>query len=310
MMQIFNNDRKRLKYLFVCMFTVLSVVLSSCEGADRGERTSGTEDPAGSVALEEIPEYSGDPYIEINQNQPDFSKDELVTDSYESYSRLDEFGRCGEVSACIGKDLMPTEERGKIGQIKPTGWHTVKYEQVEGRYLYNRCHLIGYQLSGENANERNLITGTRYMNTEGMLSFENEVAEYVKDTGNHVMYRITPVFEEDNLVASGVQMEAESVEDAGEGVSYNVYVYNVQPGIEIDYATGESAESEDSEKLSEADTETEGEDYYILNKNTRKFHAPDCTSVEDIKPQNKKEYSGDRDNLTAQGYEPCGRCKP
>lgn len=190
----------------------------------------------------EIPvadEYSEQPYIAINNNMPTF--EEVSTKSFESYSSLDELGRCGVAYACIGKDLMPTEERGSIGSVKPTGWQTVKYDIVDGKYLYNRCHLIGFQLSGENANERNLITGTRYMNVEGMLPFENMVADYVKETGNHVMYRVTPVFEGDNLLASGVQMEAYSVEDDGEGICFNVYVYNVQPGITIDYTDGDSA---------------------------------------------------------------------
>ena len=188
--------------------------------------------------LEDIPEYMGKPYVEINYNQPDFTEEELTTRSYEEYSELDELGRCGVAEACIGEDLMLAKERESISSITPTGWQNEEYDIVDGAYLYNRCHLIGYQLTGENANEENLITGTRYMNTEGMLPFENEVADYIHGTENHVMYRVTPVFEGSNLVASGVQMEAESVEDDGEGISFNVYVYNVQPGIEIDYATG------------------------------------------------------------------------
>lgn len=167
--------------------------------------------------------------------------EEYTTESFETYSELDALGRCGVAYANISKDLMPTEERGEIGMIKPSGWHTVKYpEVIEDLFLYNRCHLIGYQLSGENANEKNLITGTRYLNVEGMLPFENKVAAYVRKTGNHVLYRVTPVFEGDNLVAEGVLMEAFSVEDAGKGVEFCVFAYNIQPGIEIDYATGES----------------------------------------------------------------------
>ena len=188
-----------------------------------------------------IPAYAGDPYVVINQNQPFFTESEYTTDSFEQYSELDALGRCGAAYACVGTDLMPTEERGGIGQVKPTGWHTVKYDSVEGKYLYNRCHLIGYQLTGENANEKNLITGTRYLNTEGMLPFENMVADYVKETGNHVLYRATPVFEGENLLAAGVLLEAYSVEDQGKGVMFNVFCYNVQPGIEIDYATGDSS---------------------------------------------------------------------
>lgn len=194
------------------------------------------------MTLSEIPEYSGEPYIEVNGNEPDFPEEEWAEESFETYSELDSLGRCGVAYANVGTDLMPTEKRGNIGHVKPSGWQTVKYDIVDGKYLYNRCHLIGYQLSGENANKGNLITGTRYMNVEGMLPFENMVADYVKETDNHVLYRVTPMFDGNDLVAKGVHMEAYSVEDAGEGISYNVYVYNVQPGIEIDYATGESEE--------------------------------------------------------------------
>lgn len=186
-------------------------------------------------------EYKGVPFIEVNGNIPYFTEEESTTESFEYYSELDDLGRCGVTCANIGKDLMPTEERGEIGMVKPSGWHTIKYpEVIEDLFLYNRCHLIGYQLSGENANEKNLITGTRYFNVEGMLPFENEVARYVRKTGNHVLYRVTPIFEGENLVAEGVLMEAYSVEDQGRGVEFCVFVYNVQPGIVIDYVTGES----------------------------------------------------------------------
>lgn len=196
------------------------------------------------INIGDIPSYSGSPYVEINNNVPEFEEDDKTEKSFEEYSQFDRLGRCGVAFANVGVDIMPTEERGRIGMVKPTGWHTVKYDSVDGKYLYNRCHLIGYQLTGENANEENLITGTRYMNVEGMLPFENMVADYVKETGNHVLYRVEPVFEGDNLLASGVHMEAESVEDNGEGVSFNVYVYNAQPGISIDYRTGESSQLE------------------------------------------------------------------
>lgn len=193
------------------------------------------------LSMDSIPAYSGEPYVAVNDNVPEFRDSDLSTSSYEYYSDLDELGRCGVVYACIGTDLMPTEERGNIGSVKPTGWHTVKYDVVDGNYLYNRCHLIGYQLSGENANTKNLITGTRYLNVEGMLPFENMVADYVKETNNHVMYRVSPVFEGSDLLASGVQIEAKSVEDNGAGILFNVYCYNVQPDIEIDYTTGDSS---------------------------------------------------------------------
>lgn len=194
-----------------------------------------------SFNLDDIPEFDeSKPYVVINNNLPNFKDEDLNTKSFEKYSELDELGRCEVVFANIGIDTMPTEERESIGQIKPTGWHTVKYDSVDGKYLYNRCHLIGYQLTAENANEKNLITGTRYMNVEGMLPFENKVANYIEETGNHVLYRVTPIFKGNNLLASGVQIEAKSVEDKGEGILFNVYVYNNQPGIKIDYLTGKS----------------------------------------------------------------------
>lgn len=192
------------------------------------------------VTLSSLPDYSGSPYVEIDGNEPDFPKSDFTTESFETYSELDSLGRCGTAYANIGQDLMPTGPRGSIGQVKPTGWHTAKYDNVDGKYLYNRCHLIGYQLTAENANRKNLITGTRYLNVDGMLPFENMVADYIHETGNHVLYRVTPVFDGSNLVASGVEMEAESVEDQGESISFHVFCYNVQPGIGIDYATGDS----------------------------------------------------------------------
>lgn len=255
------------------------------------------------VSLEDVPAYSGEPYVEIDGNVPGFSEEDRVAQSFESYASLDLLGRCGTAYACISTDLMPTEERGSIGQVKPSGWQTVKYDFVDGKYLYNRCHLIGYQLTAENANEQNLITGTRYLNVEGMLPFENMVADYIRETGNHVLYRVTPVFEGDNLVASGVQMEALSVEDEGEGICYNVYCYNVQPGVEIDYATGESREA-DAAQTDHAAEEQE----YVLNISSKKIHLPGCASVADIGENNKEYYTGSYEDLLAQGYSPCGNC--
>ena len=219
---------------------------------------------------------------------------------------------------------MPTEERGSIGQVKPTGWHTVKYDCVDGKYLYNRCHLLGYQLTGENANEENLITGTRYLNIEGMLPFENMVADYVQETDNHVLYRVTPIFEGSDLLASGVLMEGYSVEDSGEDICFCVYAYNVQPGVVIDYATGESALADGGTAAEEDTTVTpsqQGEDPvasssgaaqadYVLNTNTMKFHLSSCSSADNIKASNRQDYHGSRDDLIAQGYEPCKRCNP
>jgi len=200
--------------------------------------------PSYSQSVMDVPPFSGDPYIVINDNEPEFMEADMVQTGYEYYSELDFLGRCGYAMACIGTEMMPTEERGSIGQIKPSGWQTVKYDFVDGKYLYNRCHLIGFQLTGENANECNLITGTRYLNVEGMLPFENMVADYVKETGNHVIYRVTPVFDGGALVARGVQMEAKSVEDNGEGICFNIYAYNNQPGVDIDYTTGMSTLAE------------------------------------------------------------------
>lgn len=221
---------------------LLSMVLAVCIKSQPYLNSYLGNDDTVSVNIDSIPEYSGNPYVEVNGNIPEFEDSDRTEKSFERYGGFDRLGRCRKACANIGTDIMPTEERGNIGMVKPTGWHTVKYDIVDGKYLYNRCHLIAYQLSGENANEENLITGTRYMNVEGMLPFENMVADYVKETGNHVLYQAEPVFEGDNLLASGVHMEAESVEDNGKGISFNVYVYNVQPGITIDYRTGESKE--------------------------------------------------------------------
>ena len=223
---------------------IFGEAISSSETADSSESAEAGK-AAESVTMGEIPEYSGSPYVVIDDNEPNFDEDDMTTSSFEAYSQLDSLGRCGVAYANIGEDLMPTEKRGSIGQVKPTGWHTVKYDFVDGKYLYNRCHLIGYQLSAENANKRNLITGTRYFNVEGMLPFENLVADYVHETGNHVLYRVTPIYNGDDLEARGVQMEAYSVEDNGDGVCFNVFVYNVQPGVDIDYATGESSATEE-----------------------------------------------------------------
>lgn len=227
---------KKRRFLPV-FFLSLCLCLAGCEPIDIPGLTELRQPP---VALEELPEYGGKPYVEINGNKPEFEDGEMTEKSFERYSELDFLGRCGAAYANVGKDLMPKEKRGSIGRIKPSGWHTVKYDNVDGKYLYNRCHLIGYQLTAENANEKNLITGTRYLNVEGMLPFENKVADYIEETGHHVLYRVTPVFEGNNLLADGVQMEAYSVEDKGKGVCFNVFVYNVQPGIRIDYATGDS----------------------------------------------------------------------
>lgn len=275
---------------------------AASDHSDDSEAPSASE-----VSLEEIPAFSGSPYVEINNNIPQFSDEDKARSSFEEYSPLDSLGRCGVAFALIGTETMPTEERGSIGEVRPAGWHTVRYNMVvEGNYLYNRCHLLGYQLSGENANECNLITGTRYLNTEGMLPFENEIADYVDLTGNHVLYRVTPIYDGDNLVASGVQMQAYSVEDNGAGVSFNVYCYNVQPSISIDYATGDSALVGETTLKTTQSVEAD----YVLNTNSKKFHTPTCSSVDDMKESNKQSYHGTRESLLTQGYDPCGRCNP
>lgn len=280
-----------------------AVASSPANSASGGSRT---------VTPDDIPDYDGAAYVAVNNNIPYFTdEDKQRTDPFETYSELDELGRCGVAYANICTELMPTEERGEIGQVKPSGWQTVKYDCVEGKYLYNRCHLIGFQLAGENANEKNLITGTRYLNIQGMLPFENLVADYVKETGNHVLYRVTPDFHGDDLVASGVLMEGWSVEDAGEGVCFCVYAYNSQPGVTIDYATGASQLAETADAADDGGTtDSGGEQEYVLNTSSHKFHLPDCSGAATISEANRQEYTGSRDTLIAEGYEPCGRCKP
>ena len=263
-----------------------------------------------------VPAYSGAAFTVLNNNVPVFSQSDVSNTSYEKYSPLDSLGRCGAAIANVGKDLMPTEERGEIGMVKPSGWHTVRYDDlIEDRYMYNRCHLIAFQLTGENANEKNLITGTRYMNTIGMIDLENKVGNYVRSTGNHVLYRSTPVFDGNNLLASGVHLEALSVEDGGKGVMFNVFVYNVQPGVIIDYASGDSWRAEPQEssggtKTGESTVPQQTEHTYILNTRTQKFHYPDCSSVSEMSEINKMVYTGDRSDIIRQGYIPCKRCNP
>ncbi len=255
-----------------------------------------------------LPDFDGETaYIIINDNIPYFKSDEITAVSFESYSPLDDLGRCGVAVASVGVDIMPTEERGAIGSVKPSGWHTVKYDIVDGKYLYNRCHLIGFQLTGENANKENLITGTRYFNIEGMLLFENMVADYVKETENHVMYRVTPVFEGNDLVAKGVYIEAYSVEDNGEGICFNIFAYNAQPGVEIDYLTGESRLiGENAEENADSAEKKE----YVLNTSSKKIHLQNCKSAGTIKEENKSIVYESIDELKKIGYEPCKACKP
>lgn len=295
----------------LCLIFAIILIFSGCDNSLPQNPTENTTVTASqsangdnTVTLSDIPDFSGKSYIAINNNQPSFNETDYTTKNFEKYASLDSLGRCGTAYSCVGIETMPVEERGSIGQVKPSGWVTAKYDFVDGKYLYNRCHLIGFQLTGENANERNLITGTRYMNVEGMLPFENMIADYVKETENHVLYRVTPIFDGNNLVASGVQMEAWSVEDNGDGICFNVYCYNVQPGVKIDYATGESR--------AEVETATNNDvnsSQYVLNTSSRKIHSPICSSIKKISGNNKKTVSGkDLQSYLDDGYDYCKNC--
>lgn len=297
---------KKIKLLSSIIALIIVVVLSftlSCKNKEIPKEQLSNSN----VTLDNIPDYTDKAYVEINNNVPYFTSEEITNESFEQYNSLDSLGRCTVAYACLSTDLMPTEKRGEIGSVHPTGWHSDKYDFVDGENLYNRCHLIGYQLSGENANERNLVTGTRYMNVTGMLPFENMVTDYIKETNNHVMYRVTPIFKDDDLVCRGVEMEGYSVEDNGDSISYNVFVYNVQPGVYIDYKTGDNHLENEKEKPTE-DENKEGT--YILNVKSKKFHLPTCSGVKDIKEENKKEFTGKRSELINEGYKPCNSCNP
>lgn len=308
-MELMKKRKLKKSYGILLLSLLLLAPLYRQGGAEKK-----SEEPLAVLeARTDIAPFSGEISVVLNNNVPDFTPEEKEnTTAFEYYSELDALGRCGAAFANICPELMPDQERGEIGQIRPSGWQLVKYDIVEGKYLYNRCHLIGYQLAGENANEKNLITGTRYFNVSGMLPLENEVADYVRLTGNHVLYRVTPVYRGDDLVAAGVRMEAYSVEDQGEGICFHVFVYNVQPGIEIDYATGESRLAEENGESVAEDSAggIPAETTYILNTNTMKFHLPSCDSVGDIKEKNKKEVTAGRKELIEQGYTPCKRCNP
>ena len=265
-----------------------------------------------------LPLYGGTEVVSLNNNIPCITEDELRIEEYVQFSDLDYLGRCGPAKGCIGTDLLAKEPRGSIGMIRPAGWHTVKYDFIDGKYLYNRCHLIAYELCGVNADERNLLTGTRYLNIDGMLPIENQVFSYISSTGNHVFYRVTPHYSADNLLASGVQIEAYSIEDQGIGIALNVFCFNVQPGVIIDYPTGDSwAEETGITRTGSVGDEdapavfvpSEGTTY-ILNINTHRFHLIDCQSVQEMKDKNRVEFSGGREELIEEGYLPCGRCKP
>lgn len=274
---------RQLLTLTLSLFMCAAVFLAGCSESAGYKLPDGEE--AQSFSLEEVPAFEDSPFVVINENQPEFTEEQKITDSFERYDALDSLGRCGQAFANVGCDIMPTEKRGSIGMVKPSGWHLKKYDIVSGKYLYNRCHLVGYQLTAENANRKNLITGTRYLNVEGMLPFENMVADYVKETGNHVLYRVTPIYEGNELVARGVQMEGWSVEDEGEGICFNVYCYNNQPGIEINYATGESRlsdkESIGAEKGNQTDEDCEkGE--IRGNRRSKIYHCPGQNAYADM----------------------------
>lgn len=294
------------------------------------------------IGLSEIPEYKRSPYVEINGGTPFFEEDEITDEAFESYSPLDMIGRCGVAFACIGLEIMPTEDRGDIANITPAGWeyngvsNNNSYDFVDGGYIYNRCHLIGFQLAGENDNPQNLITGTRYMNIEGMLPFENMVDDYVEESGNHVMYRVTPIYNGIDYIAQGVLMEAYSVEDDGRGVCFCIFAYNVQPGVIIDYYTGanvasgeelpelpddnreeiaggtnndENGKENNDENTENGNTDKENADF-ALNTSSKKFHKPDASCVDRISDKNLEFYKGNREDLLSDGYSPCGICKP
>lgn len=345
-------SRLRLPALIACL---LVLTLGGCSAAPSISAQLQQELDAAPAAqtLDDLPSFeeASSAFVTVAGNEPSFTDAELdraqsaarSDAGYEDYSPLDMLGRCGTAEACLGPETMPTDKRGSISAVHPSGWQSVRYDFVDGESLYNRCHLIAFSLAGENANERNLITGTRYLNAEGMLPFEEFVADYVDDTGNHVLYRVTPVFEGANLVASGVQMEAQSLEDGGEGVSFNIYCYDVQPGVGIDYATGNNwedggaskaekverrtqpsadvveavaagaqtgAAQEQAVEKDEAEAADEEARSYVLNTKSHRFHLPDCPGVEAMSPRNRSDVTAARSDLIAQGYDPCGSCNP
>ena len=315
---------RRIGLALLALLLTLSLLLTGCgdaiTGPDDSTTTTAAQNPAPTppdgdperpaltrpkLDLSTIPAYTDQIYVEVNGNVPYFTKNQYVdTTSYEYYTALDTLGRCGIAVACVGKDIMPTEGREDIGSVTPSGWIQGNYDVIPGGYLYNRCHLIGFQLTGENANKENLITGTSDLN-QAMIPFENMVADHVKDSGNHVLYRATPIFEGDNLVATGVQLEAWSIEDNGESICFNVFLYNVQPGIVIDYKTGNHHPEGQDPSINPSEPQD-----YILNTSSKKFHHPDCSSVGKMSDKNKQEYHGTREDLIADGYKPCGICNP
>ena len=299
-----------MKRIFILVFAALLLIISAISYAD-----TSISDTVPVSTLTTIPEYQGEDYVVLQSNQPDFYAWQISATPYVIFSKLDELGRTGAAMACLGPETLPTQKRGSMGSIYPSGWQTTQYDFLgEDRYLYNRSHVIGFMLCGDNATPENLFTGTQYLNTGGMVIFESHVEDYITRTNNHVIYRCTPVYAGDDLVASGVQMEAYSVEDKGV-LCFNVFVFNIQPGVTIDYATGESVQentrtsTQATDSGSSQTTETP-KVTYILNTNTKKFHYPSCSSVNSIKDKNKKEFYGTREEAIEAGYAPCGKCHP
>lgn len=302
------------KKILLLIGIIASLTFSGCGNVEYNQTTdepifsstAGTLDQREpNIRLKDIPEYSGDAVAIVNNNNPQFAT--LSYDSYEHYSELDYLGRCGVAEASLAIDLMPTQDRESISQVKPSGWQNEQYDIVDGGYLYNRCHLIGFQLAGENANEKNLITGTRYMNTPIMLYYENAVAEYIKDTGNHVMYRVTPMYDGFDLLAKGVQMEGYSVEDNGDGVCFNVFIYNEQPGITINHRNGDNWLGSDIE-IPEEEIVSDEDAIYVLNTSSKKIHEIGCSSIGTMSDSNKKNTKDDVEVLLGKGYTLCGNC--
>lgn len=333
--------QRRIFSALLLLFLVFGIILAICR--DKKEFVKALFPNTNTFDIDAFildpPLFCGNAITEVNGNIPLFTKEELALKPRVSYSSLDALGRCGPAMGLLGPETIPQEKRGMIGDVRPSGWHTVRYDdRIEDRYLYNRCHLIGYQLAGDNADPQNLITGTRFLNMSGMLPYENMVFSYITNTGNHVLYRVRPIFVGENLLASGVLIEAYSIEDQGKELSFCVYAHNVQPGILIDYETGESSAEEqwinsevpkidnnneteflmleEAEALGEiqqrsvVDPETNAEITYILNTNTKRFHDPECPSVQETKEKNKQNFYGSREEVIAEGYIPCGRCKP
>ena len=299
----------KLSATIACLLIILAQLVS-CFGNNPPSSSTPPD-----VDGDQLPGYNQTAYTEVNGNIPYFSTEDITTESYEYYSELDALGRCGVAVACIGVDIMPTEDREGSLSVNPSGWehngksNNNRYEFVDGGYVYNRCHLIGFQLTGENSNAKNLITGTRFLNIEGMLPFENMVADFVKDTEMHVMYRVTPIYDGNNYVARGVLMEGYSVEDEGEGICFCIFAYNVQPGVVINYYTGENSADPDYAPNDGGSTDSIT---FVLNTSSKKYHLPTCTYAQSMKSENRFNYTGTPENFSIlySDYAPCGTCDP